>query len=177
MGRSVVPQAYPLRPFGENAFAFRTECGNEYTIRFARYWQEEFLTLYLGVELEIHEIYFEVAEIRDHRYDSRIQYTVMDTIINFLAVDNRVGFFDIYREDGRGLENLRVYKLWLTMYARRMGKPVSLIGRIVHFPDQEDAHIACIVHGNNEILTTDNSDAVLDTALLEIFPQAQLEHL
>ena len=177
MGQSIAPRAYPLRQFGENAFAFRTECGNEYTIRFARYWQEEFLTLYLGIELAIYEIYFEVAEIRDHRYDPRIQYTVMDTIINFLSVENRVGFFDIHREDGRGLENLRVYKLWLTMYARRMGKPVSLIGRILHLPGQDDAHIACIVHHNNEILTADNSEAVLDTALREIFPRAQLENL
>ena len=168
------PARYHLEEFAPDAYFFASERGNRYTIRFLRYWQEEAVSLYLGAEVAIYEIYFEIAEIKERGYDARIQHTVMETIKDFLRVDNRVGFFDISREDGRGLQNLRVYRMWLRRSHQGDERPPSMINRIVRIPDQYDSHIACIVMGNNKLFYQRNIDEVLDHVLREIFPRAEL---
>jgi len=165
---------YPLLPLAPDAYAFESERGNRYTIRFLRYWQEDVVSLYLGVELAIYEIYFEITEIKQRAHDRRIQLTVMKAITDFLEVDNRVGFFDIYREDGRGLQNLRVYRMWLRRSEYHRKQKSVMINRIVRIPDQTDNHIACVIMGNNQLFVDQDKGRMMDEVLKEIFPRAEL---
>lgn len=175
MGQIQQPPGYELRQYAADAYLFTTVRGNTYTIRFIRYWQEDALSVYLDIEAEIYEIYFEIIEIKDRGYDRMIQHTIMRTILEFLSQDNRIGFFDINREDGRGLENLRVYRMWLRMYERGAEKRSTMINRIVHVPDQTDSHIACVAHSNNTLFQHRSADEMMDLVLKEIFPGAELE--
>lgn len=175
MGQLAKLHAYPLRRHNENSFVFTTEQGNSYAIRFVRYWQEDVLPIYLGIDLEIYEIYFEVVKIQHKGYDARIQYTLMDTIIDFLSVNNRIGFFDIEREDGRGKELLRVYNIWLKMYEKATGKTGTMINQIVHNPGQSNSYIACIIHRDNQIVHEENAEELMTLALREIFPSGRIE--
>ncbi len=165
---------YELTPYAPHAYVFTTERGNTYIIRFIRYWQEEVVELYLKKELEVFEIYFEVMEIKDKGYDRRIQFTIIGAIVDFLSENDRVGFFDIKREDGRGLELLRVYRIWLKMYERKRKEKSIMLNRIVSIPDQFDSHIACLVHPNNKSFKGQDVDQLMDRVLKEIFPRATL---
>jgi len=166
---------YELAQYAPHAYVFTTERGNTYIIRFIRYWQEDVVELYVQEELEVYEIYFEVMEIKDKGYDRRIQFTIIGAIVDFLAEDDRVGFFDIKREDGRGLELLRVYRIWLKMYEKNRKEKSIMLNRIVSIPDQFDSHIACLVHPNNQCFKQQDVNQLMDRVLKEIFPRAALQ--
>ncbi|MEO0733143.1 MAG: hypothetical protein AAFZ52_09930 [Bacteroidota bacterium] len=170
-------QPYPVRSQGPSSYVFTTSYGNTYAISFIRYWQEDLLPIYLGQEFEVYEIYFAVVDMQKKDYDRRIQYTLMHTITEFVSVSNRIGFFDIDREDGRAGELLRVYNIWLKMYERARGETGIMINRVVHIPDKPSAYLACVFHRNNELLRTDNAAGIIDRALTEIFPNSTIRTL
>lgn len=175
MGQPVIYRPYPLRPHGEHEYVFTTELGNTYTIGFLRYWQEDVLPLYIGIDVSIYEIYFEVIEIQQKGADRRIQHTMMDTIIEFISVENRIAFFYIQREDGRGRELLRVYNAWLRAYEKQEGEAGIMSNRVIKLPTGSDKYVACVIHRDNELLGHDNADEMIDRAIMEIFPKAELE--
>ncbi|MEZ5042051.1 MAG: hypothetical protein R2828_19295 [Saprospiraceae bacterium] len=166
---------YPLQQYGPNEFFFTSNYGNTYEIGFYPYWQKDLMPMYTDFDLNLFEIYFEVVETKYKGRDRRIPFTLMNTIAEFVSVDDRIGFFVIQREDGRSKQLLKVYNLWFQQYEQVKGETGLMTNRVVSMDGEIASYLSCVLHHNNSLLKSTSPDELLNQVLKEIYPFCELD--
>lgn len=162
---------YPLVDLGDDSFHFITDQGNEYSIYFAKYWQQDLIDLYSGVRIPVYEFYFEVLAKNHAGMDKRIAPTIFDILDRFVIRTNSILFYITQRDDGRSGELFKVYQFWYKLYKRTRGDGLQKLDRVVYYGDTVEAHLSCLFM-RDTVAELDNVPLLISTILQEIYPNS-----
>ncbi len=168
-------QPYTYTELGEYNYKFVTDQGNEYSIVFSKYWQQDIVDLYGQMDIDIYEFYFEVVSRNATGMDKRIPHTIFCILESFLIQNKSVVFYITQREDGRGRELFKVYQFWHALYQKMHGGQgvIDKTDRVVKYGTVTEAHLSCL-YLTDTFSYDVQLDRVIDIVLAEIYPNAYI---
>ncbi len=166
---------YPISEDSPNNYRFITDLGNEYTLNFVRYWQQDLIDLYSSIDIDVYEFYFEIFMRRKSGLDNRIPFTIFNILERFLKVNKSILFFVTQREDGRGKELFRVYQLWANLYYRSYYQEtlIQKVDRSIWYGDFAEAYLSCL-YLKNDYVDSKFLENLLNELLYEIYPNCRV---
>jgi hypothetical protein len=169
-------EPYAVFEYAENKYRFVTESGNEYTIYFIEYWQQDVVNLLSTFPVNIFELFFEQLNRKKIGYDKRLPFTIFSILDKFLWYKKSIIYFIPQREDGRSKELSRLYQLWATLYYKNRitQSHIAKIDKTILYNDFPEAHLTCLF-SKFHFISVSSIEKKLENILFEIYPNCQIK--
>lgn len=167
---------YPYQSVGANKFIFFTSNSISYTVEFVEYWQQDLVSLYSELSINVYELFFIQSEEKNGIFDPKISTTLFKIIDDFLTQETIV-YYITERIDGRARELFRVYQLWYLQFKRlnaNLDKTLIKFDRKVYNEyDQVDAYVSIVL--TNDWIQTEKVEELFEKLLSQIFPNTYIK--